>query len=93
MEKLNPWKFGAVVTLTVLVNYVICTIFWYAFSSSAIAFMNGLFHGMDFGKIYTAVPFSMNVFLYVLLIFAVWTYMLGVIFAMIRNRLLAPRSA
>ena len=89
MERLNPWKFGAVLSLTVLVNYILCTIFWYAFTGPSFDFINGLFHGMDFRKIYAAVPFSAGTFLYVLIVFAVWSYVLGAVYAVIRNLLLA----
>ena len=92
MEKLNPWKFGAVLSLTVLVNYILCTILWYAFPGSSLDFVNGLFHGMDFRKIYAATPFSAGAFLYVLIVFAVWSYILGVVYATARNLLLGQDS-
>jgi len=93
MEKLNPWKFGAVLSLTVLINYILCTIFWYAFTGTSIDFMNGLFHGIDFRKIYAATPFSAGTFLYVLIVFALWSYVLGAVYAVIRNLLLARSKA
>lgn len=89
MTRLNPWKFGAVLCLTVLINYVLCTIFWFAFTEQSIDFINGLFHGMDFRKIYAATPFTAGTFLYVLIVFAVWSYILGAIYAVVRNLLLA----
>lgn len=87
MNKLNPWTFGAALSVTVVVNYVLCTIFWYAFTGPSIDFLNGLFHGMDFHKIYAATPFSAGTFTYVLVVFAVWSYVLGAIYALVRNRL------
>ena len=92
MEKLNPWKFGAVLSLTVLINYILCTIFWYAFPGPSLDLINGLFHGMDFRKIYAATPFSAGTFLYVLIVLAVWSYILGVIYATVRNLLLGQDS-
>lgn len=88
MEKLNPWKFGAVLSLTVLINYILCTILWYALTGPSLDFISGLFHGTDFRKIYTATPFSAGTFLYVLIVFAVWSYILGAIYAVVRNLLL-----
>jgi hypothetical protein len=87
MEKLNPWKFGATLSLTVVISYVLCTAFWYAFTEPSIKFLNALFHGMDFKKIYLDAAFSFGDFLYVFIIFAVWAYIVGVIFALIRNAL------
>lgn len=93
MTKLNPWKFGAVLSLTVLINYVLCTIFWYAFTGPSLDFINGLFHGTDFRKIYAATPFSAGTFLYVLVVFAVWSYVLGAIYAVVRNLVLSGDKA
>ena len=92
MEKLNPWKFGAVLSLTVLINYILCTIFWYAFPGPSLDLINGLFHGMDFRKIFAAAPFSAGTFLYVLIVLAVWSYVLGAIYATVRNLLLGQDS-
>ena len=92
MTKLNPWKFGAVLSLTVLINYILCTIFWYAFPGPSLDFINGLFHGMDFRKIYAATPFSAGTFLYVLIVFAVWSYIFGVVYATVRNLVLGQDS-
>lgn len=87
MTKLNPWIHGAVVSITVVINYVLCTVFWFAFTEPAIRFLNILFHGMDFRKIYAATAFSFGDFLYVLVLFAVWAYIVGVIYALVRNLL------
>ena len=88
MTKVNPWSFGAVLSLTVVVNYVLCALFWYSLNGPAIQFLNALFHGVDFTKIYTAVPFAITSFLYVLAVLAVWAYVLGAVYATIRNLLL-----
>jgi len=85
MNKLNPWTFGAVLSITVIVNYVLCTMFWYAFNEPSIKFLNALFHGMDFNKIYASTAFSFGDSLYVLIVFSIWAYILGVIYAFIRN--------
>ena len=92
MTRLNPWKFGAVLSLTVLINYALCTIFWYAFPGPSLDLISGLFHGMDFRKIYAATPFSTGTFLYVLIVLAVWSYILGAIYATARTLLLGPDS-
>ena len=92
MTKLNPWIFGGVLSITVVANYVLCTIFWYVFPGPSLDLINGLFHGMDFRKIYAATPFSTGTFLYVLIVLAVWSYILGAIYATARTLLLGPDS-
>ena len=88
MTKLNPWTFGAVLSITVVINYILCAMFWYAFTGPAIKFLNILFHGMDFNRIYASTAFSSGDFLYVLIVFAVWAYILGAIYAVVRNLLI-----
>jgi hypothetical protein len=92
MTKLNPWKFGAVLSLTVLIMYIVCTILWYAFTGPSLDFMNGLFHGMDFRKIFAVTPFAVGTFIFVLIVIAVWAYILGVVYATMRNVLLGQDS-
>ena len=87
MTKLNPWTFGAALSITVAISYVLCTVFWFAFTEPSIKFLNALFHGMDFRKIYAATAFSPGDFLYVLVVFAAWAYILGAVYAIVRNRL------
>jgi len=40
MTKLNPWVFGLVVAITVVISYVLCTLFWLAFTDSSMDFLN-----------------------------------------------------
>ena len=85
MINLNPWKFGVVLSATIAVSYTICAIFWYSFSSLGLDFLNALFHGIDFRKIYSVAPFAFTSFLSVLAVLVVWAYALGVIYALLRN--------
>lgn len=93
MPRLNPWIFGAVISITVVITYVVCTLFWFAFPEPSIKLINALFHGMDFRKIFASAPFSLRDFLYVLLVLSVWGYVVGVVYAVVRNLLLAGRKA
>ena len=88
MTRLNPWIFGMVVSITVVVMYIVCTLFWLAFTESSINFLNTLFHGMDFRKIYGTAAISIGSFLYVLVVFTAWGYLAGVVYATVRNLLL-----
>ena len=89
MTKLNPWTFGAVLSITIVISYLLCALFWYSFNGPAIEFMNALFHGVDFRKIYTATPFSPGAFVYVLVVLAVWSFVVGAIYATLRNFVLS----
>jgi len=93
MLKLNHWIFGSVLSITFVINYILCTMFWYAFTEPAIKFLNILFHGMDFTKIYASIAFSPGDFLYVLIVFAVCAYILRAIYAVVRNLLIIRNVA
>lgn len=93
MTKLSPWIFGVVVSITVVVTYTLCTLFWFAFPEPSIKLLNALFHGMDFRKIYASTAFSFGDFLYVLVVFTVWGYVVGVVYATVRNLLLGGARA
>jgi hypothetical protein len=93
MAKLNPWVFGLVVAITVVISYVLCTLFWLAFTEASLDFLNTLFHGMDFRKIYTPAAFSLGDYITVLVVFTVWGYVVGAVYAAVRNLLLARATA
>jgi hypothetical protein len=93
MTHVNPWKFGAVLSITVTVSYVLCALFWYLFTGPSMELLNALFHGMDFRKIYSPAPFSTGSFLFVLVVLAVWAYVTGAIYAVVRKFLLADGRA
>jgi hypothetical protein len=85
----NPWINGVVLSLTVIVSYVLCALFWFSFPGPSLELLNGLFHGLDFRKLGAPAIFSFGTFLYVLAVLAIWSYVLGAIYAVIYNRLLA----
>jgi hypothetical protein len=93
MPALNPWLHGAVLSLTVVISYLLCALFWYSLPGPSLDLLNGLFHGMDFRKLQAAGPFSMGTFLYVLAVLAAWSYVLGVIYALMHNWLRARPGA
>ena len=92
MHAVNPLKYGAVLSITVVIAYVLCALFWNAFPNASLNLMNGLFHGMDFRRIATEPAFSIETFSAVLLVLAVWSYLVGLIYALVRNRILADRA-
>ena len=89
MPALNPWLHGAVLSLTVAISYLLCALFWYLLPGPSLDLLNGLFHGMDFRKLEAVAAFSIGTFLYVLAVLAVWSYVIGAIYALIHNWLRA----
>ena len=87
MNKLNPWKFGAVIALTVGINYTLCAIAWLSFPGLAIDLLNALFHGLDFRKLQVTGAFSASGFTYALITLMAFTYVLGAVYALVRNGL------
>jgi hypothetical protein len=85
MIRLNPWKFGAVLSGTVSINYILCTVLFLSFPQISMDFLNALFHGADFRKLYTGTPFPTGSFVYALFVLAAWAYVLGAVYALTRN--------
>ena len=87
MSQLNPWRTGAALALTIAVGYSACTLIFGLWPSAAMQFLNTLFHGLDFSKLETGEPWSFTAFVCVFLIFAVWGFLMGALFAWFHNRL------
>lgn len=91
MHALNPWRFGAARAPTVVIGYAACTVVWAAFTDQAIGFLNALFHGLDFRRFATGGGFALTAVLYGAVVLAMWAFLTGALFALVRNRLSAPR--
>jgi hypothetical protein len=91
MQPLVPWRFGAALALTVVVGYAFCTMLWVAFTDPAIGFLNALFHGLDFRKLAVAGGFSFGTAIYAAVVLAVWAFLIGALFALVRNWLSVER--
>ncbi len=85
MAKLNPWKFGSVLSLAAGINYVLCSLVWMTWTERSIDFLRALFHGLDFHKLEVVGAFSLSSFVYALAAFMIWIYAIGVIYALVRN--------
>lgn len=85
MIKLNPWKFGAVLSGTACINYILCTVLFLFFPQPSMDFLNVLFHGADFRKLYAGTSFTTGSFVYALFVLTAWAYVLGAVYALIRN--------
>ena len=87
MTDLNPWRTGAALSLTVATGYTTCAIFFAAWPDAAMAFLNALFHGLDFGKLEPAAPWSFTAFICTVAILVIWAFAIGALFAWLYNRL------
>jgi 2TM family of unknown function (DUF5676) len=93
MHALVPWRFGAALALTVIIGYAFCTLLWVAFTGPAIGFLNALFHGLDFRRLAMPDSFSFGAAIYAAIVLAVWAFLIGVLFARVRNGLSVVRSS
>ena len=88
MRALNPWKHGTVLSATIAVAYAVCALLYALAPGPGIEFMNALAHGLDFGKLGTPVPFTFLMFVFPLVVLAVWGFLVGALYAWLSNRLL-----
>ena len=72
--------------LTVALAYAACTALFWMFPDAAGAFMNGLFHGLDFRRLQGAAPFSFGGFAFALAGIAGWSFLMALVFGWIRTR-------
>ena len=82
---------GLVFAITVAVGYAACTVVFIAFPATAAAFLNTLFHGLDFGKLSADGGFSAANALSAGGILFAWAFLLACLYGLLR-RGLAPRS-
>jgi len=59
-EHIRARRLGAVFALTVFTGYVVCTVIWFTFMDQSFTFLNGLFHGLDFRRLYVGGGFRLN---------------------------------
>lgn len=88
MTKLDPWRSGAALALTVAIAYAICAVIFALFPDASASFMNALFHGLDFRKLQPAAGgFSLAAFGGAIAVMAAWGFLVGALFAVVRNLL------
>ncbi|WP_024303450.1 DUF5676 family membrane protein [Pseudogulbenkiania sp. MAI-1] len=87
MSNNQPWKTGLALALAIAVVYFVCAILYGLWPEKGIDFLNALFHGLDFHKLATPVPFTFSMFLYPLLVLMVWGFLVGTIFAWLHDLL------
>jgi hypothetical protein len=69
-----------------VIGYAVCAALFVAFPDASAAFLNALFHGLDFKKLQSAAGgFSLAGFGWSAAVLAVWAFVIGALFAAIRN--------
>jgi hypothetical protein len=86
MERLKPWPTGAALALTLVIGYAACAAIFVAFPDASAAFLNALFHGLDFRKLQPAAGgFSLAGFGWTAAVLAAWALVIGALFAALHN--------
>ena len=88
---MKPLQTGLAFGITVGVFYTLCALVWFIAPESFMAFMNNLFHGLDFTGLRQPQPFAWSGFLSSLLVLSLWAFFAGVFFAWLVN-LISRRS-
>jgi len=84
---MNPLRTGLALAITIGVFYALCTLVWVLVPGSFMAFMNSLFHGLDFTPMVQPRPFAWPGFLAALLVLSAWAFLAGTFFSWVLNRL------
>jgi len=84
---MTPFRTGLALAVTVGLFYAFCALVWAAVPGPSLSFMNGLFHGMDFGSMVRPGPFALSGFLIALVVLSGWAFLMGTFFAWVRSRL------
>jgi hypothetical protein len=85
---LNPVRTGLAFALTVGIAYAACALVFWIWPEASAQFMNGLFHGLDFGKLRDgAGRFGFESFGVALIGIVVWAFLVGCLFGWLSNRL------
>ena len=84
---MTPVRTGIAFAITVGVFYALCTLIWALAPGPFLAFMNNLFHGMDFSALVQPGPFALSGFVTALLILSGWALAAGMFFAWLSRRL------
>ena len=84
----TPLRNGTALAATVGFGYVACTLVFWLWPDAAAAFMNALFHGLNFRKLQIgAAAFDFHGFLYALVPLVAWAFALGALHGWLVGRL------
>lgn len=82
-----PWKTGIALALTMAISYTVCALLYALWPGQGIAFLNALFHGLDFGRLQAPQDFGVTTFAGPLLVLTVWGAIVGSLFAWLSGKL------
>lgn len=78
---------GIAFAVTVALFYALCTLVWLAAPGPFLAFMNGLFHGLDFTPLVRDAGFSWGGFFVAAVVLSGWAFLAGTFFGWLRQRI------
>lgn len=78
---MNPRKTGNAFAATLAISYGACALGYAMAPEWRIGFLNALFHGLGFRKLASPEPFTLPMFIYLLLVFVVWGFLVGALYA------------
>ncbi|WGV20711.1 DUF5676 family membrane protein [Pseudomonas putida] len=82
-----PWKIGISLALTMAISYTVCALLYALWPAQGIAFLNALFHGLDFGRLQAPKDYDVTTFVGPLLVLTVWGAIVGTLFAWLSGKL------
>jgi hypothetical protein len=85
MIRMNPWRTGVALSLTVAIAYAVCAALYALWPSQGVDLLNAIFHGLDFHKLEPSQSFTFLMFLYPLVIFVIWGFAVGTLFAWLHH--------
>jgi hypothetical protein len=78
---------GIALAVTVGIGYTACALAFRLWPDAAMAFMNALFHGLDFRRLQAGTaPFEFGRFFFALVVAVAWAFVLGFVFGWILDR-------
>lgn len=93
MRSFVPWRFGAAFALTVMAGYAVCTGIWLLFTEPSMTFVNALFHGLDFRRLYVGGAFAVGGWAFALAVLSIWAFLIGALFALVCNKFPVERPS
>ena len=82
----KPWKTGVALALTMAISYSVCALLYALWPGQGIAFLNALFHGLDFSRLQAPQAFGVATFVGPLLVLSLWGLLVGSLFAWLHGK-------
>lgn len=85
--KTSPWHTGRSLAITMAISYTVCALLYRLWPEQGVAFLNALFHGLDFGRLVTPAPFNLSDFFMPMTVLLVWGFITGTVFGWVSRGL------